>query len=248
MKAQAKGGPAAPLLLLALCCVACVVAYMYRRGGVYVNKLQKCAARQGPTPFCGLRVFRYAFPHAVKCQLDALVDDPSAATRVNVPGWKAGKTIPTATVRARAPAVVDWYISGFAREVASLVGARVDATALSLPTSCAVLVYDQAGDFINWHFDVNYFRGRFFTVLLPITSADTCTKFVYRDAAASERELSLRDGTCVVFEGDTVFHMASKLCAGQKRAVLSLQYATDPRVSWPNSWLMRWKDAAYVGP
>ena len=33
-----------------------------------------------------------------------------------------------------------------------------------MPTSCCILVYDREGDGIDWHYDVNYYFGRFFTV------------------------------------------------------------------------------------
>jgi len=222
------------LLALALCGV---VAYMYRRGGVYSNKVRRCATARG---FCGLRAFRNALPRGAKRDLLALFP---LAKRVDVPGWKAGRTVPTGVIAARAPAVIEWY-ARFADRVSEVVGTKVFPTSLDLPTSCSLLVYDRAGDFINWHFDVNYFRGRFFTVLLPVTARKTCTKFVYRDAAARVRTL---EGKTVVFEGDELFHKASKLCAGQTRAVLSLQYSTDPRISWVESWLMCLKDFAYVG-
>ena len=231
-------------LFMLLVCVITLL-YMYSTGGIYVNKIKECKKDIGNS-FCGLSTFAYTFPKEIKDQLLALADNTSIAKRVNIPNWKAGKTISTGVIQKHAPDVINWYNS-FDKEVSKIVGESVSPTSLELPTSCSVLIYDEENDFINWHFDVNYFNGRFFTVLLPITKDETCTKFVYRDAYGNEKDVNIIDDLCVVFEGDNLFHKASKLCKNQKRAILSLQYSTKPTISVLNRMLMRLKDIAYIG-
>jgi hypothetical protein len=141
------------------------------------------------------------------------------------------------------PEVVDYYLHLKTR-ISELVGEPVHPTSLDLPTSCALITYDQAGDGIQWHYDVNYFNGRFFTVLIPVTLNDTCTQFQYRDSAGGVVALNNK---AEVFEGDLVYHRATQLCEGQYRVILSLQYSTDPGVSVANKALMWLKDRAFVG-
>lgn len=218
-----------------------IILYMYKNGGVYQNKIEHCEGADG---FCGLRTFKYMLPSSLQTQLETLVNS-DMAKRVNIPNWKAGRTISTQMITKHAPEVISWY-TDFQKNVSTLVDVPVKPTSLDLPTSCCILVYDEEDDFINWHFDVNYFDGRFFTVLIPITNVDTCTKFLYKDHKSDNKAISLGDQLCVVFEGDNLFHMASKLCKNEKRAILSLQYSTNPNISLINSMFMRLKDGAYV--
>jgi hypothetical protein len=219
-----------------------VTLYMYFTGGVYFNKLRHC---KHAASFCGLQRFHYKFPKHIEQQIINLTNS-GVAKRVNIPKWKAGSTIPTETIHELAPGVIEWY-TRFGTDISKIVGADVQPTSLSLPTSCSILIYDNEFDFINWHFDVNYYKGRFFTILLPITNEETCTQFVYRDPDGNIQKISIGNNLCVAFEGDIVFHMASKLCANQKRAILSLQYSTDPSINPLKKIIMRLKDTAYVG-
>ena len=43
-------------------------------------------------------------------------------------------------------------------------------TPLHDQSSCSVLVYEKPGDHIGWHYDHNFYKGRHFTVLIPIVN------------------------------------------------------------------------------
>ncbi len=167
--------------------------------------------------------------------------------RVNISGWKAGKTVETKTILKLDPSVIDWYCN-FANDMSTLLNIEtpLQPTSFDMPTSCALLIYNDEGDFINWHFDQNHFNGRFFTVLIPITSELTNTEYLYRDANGDTKQINQQGGS-IIFEGEKVFHMASKLGKNQRRVVLSLQYVTDDSINILNSFLMKIKDIAYTG-
>lgn len=232
-----KGGVFVILIIISI-----IITYMYSTGAIYINKLQKCKGRQG---FCGIQQFVYQFPSNINSSLYEMIEDDKLQKRVNIRGWKAGKTIPCSIIEKQSPAVIKWYFD-FAREMSAIVGENLITTPLNLPTSCCILIYDKEDDFINWHFDVNYFDGRFFTVLLPITNDATCTKFVYKNNDERDTVVDIRNNNSVIFEGSEVFHMASKLCSGQKRAILSLQYTTNDNINLLNRTFMHFKDMAYV--
>ena len=115
-----------------------------------------------------------------------------------------------------------------------------------MPTSCAILIYEKENDWINWHYDHNYYNGRFFTVLIPITNELTCTKFQFKN---KDNEIISMDLTnnAICFEGNYLYHRASKLCKNQKRVILSCQYVTDNSMSFINKMRIKIKDFAYTG-
>jgi hypothetical protein len=221
-----------------------ILCNMYHSGGVYKNKIEHCNPNQ--TEFCGIKEFSYNFPAYIKKDLQSCINNNSIQKRVNIPMWKSGKTIPTSILVNNYPNIISWY-KDFATNISQIVNTDVDITPLNFETSCCILIYDQKDDFINWHFDVNYFNGRFFTVLIPITLEKTCTKYIYKNYKEDDVQLDLVDDKCIVFEGEKVFHMASKLCEGEKRAILSLQYSTNSDINLINKFFMRFKDTAYIG-
>jgi|AntRauMFilla1563_2_1112583.scaffolds.fasta_scaffold28043_1 hypothetical protein len=230
------------LVVVVVIIILCTV-HMYNSGGVYRNKISQC---KDSDEFCGIKEFSYNTPPSVKKNLELCINKSSIQKRVDIPAWKSGKTIPTSVLVRECPEIISWY-KDFSINISKIINLHVEATPLEFETSCCILVYDQKDDFINWHFDVNYFNGRFFTVLIPITVDETCTKYVYKNYNEEETAIELLDDRCIVFEGEKVFHMASKLCEGQKRAVLSLQYSTDSHITLTNKILMRLKDIAYIG-
>jgi len=220
------------------------VLYVVKRGAIYTNKIEHCT-KAPPETFCGIKEISLALPDALKQDIMAAVES-GMGKRVVLDGWKGGKTISTETVMGRLSDVWTWY-EDLPRRIGAEIGEPVSITQSYLPTTCAVIVYDQEGDFINWHYDVNYFEGRFFTLLVPVTFDDVCTKYTYYDKEGAIKEIDNKKDKSILFEGDKVFHMATKLCKGERRVILSMQFATDSKISWYNRALMRIKDSAYIG-
>jgi hypothetical protein len=221
--------------------------HMYANGAVNHHRLVHDPLRH----FNGLAQVKVKFPKGLvdEClqKTSYIHDSPEliVGKRVVIPGWKAGTTIPTSLMPKR---VLTWYQGELCRQASKIVGATLYPTPASLPTTCSLLTYDQPDDFINWHYDVNYFNGRFFTMIIMLRHSPTCdTSFVYKDADDETVYVNLEPGEAVLFEGSEVYHAATKLGgAGQYRHVLSMQYSTDPTISWYNRLLMAVKDRAYV--
>jgi hypothetical protein len=159
---------------------------------------------------------------------------------------KAGVTIPTNQIITNSNNIISFYQSELRNKISDLLGFTVYPTDLSFPTSCVLLIYENEGDWINWHYDYNYYEGRFFTVLIPITTELTCTKFEFKNDKNEIVSLDLNNnGLC--FEGNYLYHRASKLCSNQKRVILSCQFVTDNSMSFMNQLRIRIKDFAYTG-
>lgn len=233
------------LLLAPFLIIIGLFLYVASKGAINYNKLEGCKNIPDKI-FCGIKRIDLSIPNLLKDQIIEEVNSGSGK-RVVIPKWKAGRTIATKTVRENLPSLWAWYKSLVPR-ISQEIGEQVYITQEDLPTTCAILVYEEEGDFINWHYDVNYFKGRFFTLIIPVTFENTCTEYMYYDKNNEIDSLKSEYGKSILFEGDKTFHMASKYCnTGHKRVVVSVQFATDPSISFFNNMLMRIKDGAYIG-
>ena len=235
------------LVYLFVFIIAVFVIYMVFKGAVNYNRIEECKS-VSDKQFCGIKEIKLALPDALKRKVFEEVNKGSGK-RVVIPGWKAGRTISTAAVRKDIPELYDWY-KGLEGQISTEIGDKVQVTEDALPTTCAILVYEEDGDFINWHYDVNYFNGRFFTLLIPCTfDDDICTEYTYYDKDSVVQGIKTKPEMSILFEGDKVFHMATKFCKKQekKRVVVSVQFSTDPTIPWYNRAIMRVKDIAYIG-
>lgn len=234
-------------LAISIVLVVIIIAlYLINKGAVNYKKIAPCV-KAPPDSFCGIEQIDLAVPDEIRTRVLEIAET-DAGKRIVIPQWKAGRTIPTKSVTELSPDLFNWY-KGLEETISKIIGENVFITSPDLPTTCAILIYEQDGDFINWHYDVNYFNGRFFTLIIPCTFTDACTEFLYYDKHNELQSLKNVRGKSILFEGDKVFHMATKFCdrGGQKRIVISVQFSTDPTISWFNRILMRIKDIAYIG-
>jgi hypothetical protein len=160
---------------------------------------------------------------------------------------KSGVTITTQNVEKYAPHLIHFYENNLRKQISNELNLEVYPTDLSFPTSCAILIYEKSGDWINWHYDYNYYDGRFFTVLIPITNETTCTEFQFKDNNNKVKSIDLRNHNSVCFEGNYLYHRASKLCENQKRVILSCQFVTNNHIGFLNRMRIKLKDFAYTG-
>ena len=127
------------------------------------------------------------------------------------------------------PTIVEWYKT-LPPIISKIIGAKVKITPLTEPNSLCLVVYEQEGDFIDWHFDTNHYNGRYFTLLLPVSNVPTCGNYQYRNSNEKTQTVILDEGESLLFEGDKVYHKAKKLCANQRRVVLSCTFTTSQKI------------------
>jgi len=233
------------IIFIIILLIVAIGVYMVYTGAFNYNRISECK-KIPEEKFCGLQIIDLALPENLNNDILQQVSQ-GEGKRVVIPGWKAGRTISTSNVKKNLPEVFNWY-KNLEEQIGSIIGEKVYITSDTLPTTCAVLVYEEDDDFINWHYDVNYFNGRFFTLLIPCTITNTCTEYTYYDKDGIKKGIKEELGKSILFEGDKVFHMATKFCnKGQKRVMLSVQFSTNPTISWFNNFFMRIKDIAYIG-
>ena len=163
--------------------------------------------------------------------------------RSYLPTHKKGGTVAYSVLRENAPTLVNRYHSATMRHLVSrIVGVEVRPTPMHDESSCSVLFYEKPGDHISWHYDHNFYRGRHFTVLIPVvnrgrdgglSAARLVTKQGERDV-----EVATPPNRLILFEGAKVRHKVTPIGEGERRAVWSMTYCTDPR----NSAFQGWRD------
>ena len=176
------------------------------------------------------------------------------AKRVHIPLHKRGATISYHELLASASAIVDLYHSFDLRNwCSSVVGETVHLTRYDDLSSCSLLIYDRARDHIRSHYDLNFYRGRHFTLLLSLRNTNAAG-----DGLSSAQLFTSRDNTTtivptppnslVLFEGAKVRHGVTPLAQGECRVIMSMTYCVNPAATHRTQAVQRrFKDIAYFG-
>jgi len=199
-----------------------------------------------------IRVDSFLAPETLAHLEQEYRENLSLAERSFLPGHKKGGTISYERIHDQLPHSLGVYHSQELRQwLSELIGEDVRPTADHDQSSCSILCYNEAGDHINWHYDHNFYRGRHFTVLIPVVNRAaaggvSASQFLAKKDGRAV-EFSTAENSLVVFEGARVLHKASKARAGDLRLVLSMTFGTDPHISVPKEVVRRFKDTAYYG-
>lgn len=173
--------------------------------------------------------------------------------RSYIPLHKQGGTVAYEALHHHALDCLALYHSTALRHwLSECIGAAVWPTADHDQSSCSLLYYIEPGDHIGWHYDHNFYRGRHYTVLICLVNESTQGKgsssaLNYRDLQGGEHTLEIAPNILVVFEGARIHHQVTELGPGELRVMLSMTFATDPRVALGQELLRRIKDTAFYG-
>jgi len=240
------------LSLFIIIIIICIITYAYNSGSCQLDKKYICDGK-----FCLLKEFPINLHENINQDIERMIQDKSIQNRVSISTYpenvfncalpnRKGVTISTQNVILKSPELISFYENELCKKVSSVTGLNLYPTSLRFPTSCAIIMYEKEGDWINWHYDYNYYRGRFFTVLIPITHELTCTKFQFKDRENNITDMDLTNNA-LCFEGNYLYHRASKICSGQKRVMLSCQYVTNNSMTFINKLRIKLKDYAFIG-
>ncbi len=194
------------------------------------------------------------FPEATVAEISAQAQHLVRPERSYIPAHKKGGTVAYETLFAEAPAIVALYHSQAMRDLVSrIVGVTVRPTPVNDQSSLSVLFYEKPGDHIGWHYDHNFYRGRHFTVLLPVINQGSAPEGLSHATLKAEingieTDIATPRNTLVLFEGARVNHKVTPIIEGERRLVISMTYCTDPRANVLQGALRRIKDVAFFGP
>lgn len=231
-----------------------IIIYAYYSGSCQLRKLNYNCFKD----FCLIKEFSINLPNKLKKSIHQLLLNKSIQKHVSIRMYpetifncalpnKSGTTISTQNIIKYAPQLIHYYQNDLCKFISKQIKISLHPTQLQYPTSCALLIYEKENDWINWHYDYNYYKGRFFTVLIPLTHDKTCTEFQFKDQENQIKSVQLIGNNAVCFEGNFLYHRASKLCKNQRRVILSCQYVTTNEMSFLNNLRIKIKDFAYTG-
>jgi hypothetical protein len=195
-------------------------------------------------------VLESAALQALRTEAERLAD----AERSYVPTHKQGGTVAYEALIAAAPKAVSLYHAPvFQGLISRLCGEAIRPTPIQDQSSLSLLCYTKPGDHIGWHYDHNFYRGRHFTVLLPLVNeghAESGLSHARLIVKLGEEEHAVASppNTLIVFEGAKVRHKLLPIVEGERRIVLSMTYCTDPSASLAQGIARRVKDVAFFGP
>ena len=181
------------------------------------------------------------------------VEELVETERSYLPTHKKGGTVAYETLERQAPSLVEFYRSAELRALVSdIVRLKVEPTPLHDQSSCSVLFYEKPGDHIGWHYDHNFYRGRHFTVLMPMVNRGHAP-----NGLSQARLLARQNGrdemiptppnSMIVFEGARVRHKVTPIGEGERRIIWSMTYCSDARNSALQGAARRVKDTAFFG-
>ena len=125
--------------------------------------------------FVCIKEFDVYLKNEIKKEIAHLTENKKIQKRVNILTFpetilncalpnKKGITISTNNVVKYAPNLIHFYQNDLCKLVSRQLKLNLFPTDLKLPTTCALLIYENEGDWINWHYDYNYYDGRFFYI------------------------------------------------------------------------------------
>lgn len=171
-----------------------------------------------------------------------------------IPKHKKGGSVSYHLLQEASPAILSFYHhQGWINFLSQIAGVPLLLCPDEDPHACALYFYTEPGDHIGYHYDTSYYRGARYTVLIGLrdqSSSQLLCRLHTKDSDRDVQELSLatEPGTFIFFNGDKLHHAVSPLADGEERIVLTLQYVTDPVMSFTHRWFSNMKDAVgYFG-
>jgi len=181
------------------------------------------------------------------------VEDLVETERSYLPAHKKGGTVAYQTLERQAPSLVELYRSPeLCSLVSDVVRLKVEPTPLHDQSSCSVLFYEKPGDHIGWHYDHNFYRGRHFTVLVPMVNRGREPNGLSQACLMAHQHgrdqiIPTPPNSMIVFEGARVRHKVTPIGEGERRVIWSMTFCADPRNSALQGVARRVKDTAFFG-
>jgi len=171
-----------------------------------------------------------------------------------IPKHKKGGSVSYYLLQESAPAMLALYKhQGWINVLSQIAGVPLLLCPDEDPHACALYFYTEPGDHIGYHYDTSYYKGARYTVLIGLrdqSSSQLLCRLHTKEPDREVEELSLvtEPGTFIFFNGDKLHHAVSPIAKGEERIVLTLQYVTDPAMSFTHRWFSNMKDAVgYFG-
>jgi hypothetical protein len=141
-----------------------------------------------------------------------------------------------------------YYNNDFLEEIKSIVNEKnlffLDHQ--EEPLSFAVQLYKK-NDFMSYHFDTNFTLGTRYTVLIPLFINEKNNSFLtIKDKNKNEKQIIIKIGQGIVYNGDKVIHKVSKQSEEGKRISLIINLTTNPNFSFMGKYLQKIRNYMFI--
>jgi hypothetical protein len=100
---------------------------------------------------------------------------------------------------------------------------------LSDTNACSLLIYDNEGDYIDWHQDNSLYNGDRYVVLLTVVNENaekdglSQNEFIYKHDG-KEYPLKLQENSITIFKGSEIPHKSTSIGNNERRILLSMTF------------------------
>lgn len=94
-------------------------------------------------------------------------------------------------------------------------------------------LYEDEGDFLDWHFDSNFSSGEKYTLSVPVLVDDGNTsEMIVRDGQTVEKTIKVPLGSGCIFNGSSIYHKITPQTPPGKRLAIIIPFYTVQHTSW----------------
>lgn len=171
---------------------------------------------------------------------------------------RKGGAIPYSTVTKFAPNIYQFYQNAFDDRFLTYLEFITNKKLYPCPSfdehSAVAYIYDEEGDWIQWHYDTSWYSGSRYTLLIGVENTGTLHNSTSSHSILTAvinnvtEELHLMPGDIVLFNGNHIRHTVTPLHANERRIVISMEFVTSIEISMFGrsvSWLKDY--IAYFG-
>jgi hypothetical protein len=126
--------------------------------------------------------------------------------------------------------LLEIYYSKYLIDVLSkILKIPIQRVNLSDPHACSLLIYDNEGDNIGWHYDnTNYYGDRYVVLLTIINENENKTGlshniFQYKNKNKIH-SLQMEENSLIIFKGSEILHQSTSIEKNEKRILLSMTF------------------------
>jgi len=122
-----------------------------------------------------------------------------------------------------------YYSNHLINTISKIVNKPVQRVSLSDNNACSLLIYNNKGDNIGWHYDNSNYYGDRYVVLLTIINenkeknglSDNIFQYQYDNKINS---LKMKENSLIIFKGSEVLHQSTAIANNERRILLSMVF------------------------
>jgi hypothetical protein len=126
------------------------------------------------------------------------------------------------------PEIINFYINNnsIKNDVSEKINEKVEYADESDKYRIFARLYENEGDFLDWHYDNNFTMGNRYTLVIPVlVDKNNTSEFIIKDQySQNEIIIPISIGHGVLYNGTITYHRISPQTNGQRRIVIIIPF------------------------